>query len=77
MSLNLKWSKNCVLTSKSTRNRIASQGSQPLVNAINNPTNAVFDVTDYKLYVPVVTLSVENEYKLYEQLKTGFSVTVK
>ena len=77
VSLNLKWSKNCVLTNKSTRNRIVAQGNQPLVNVINNPTNAEFNVTDCKLYVPVVTLSAENENELFQQLKAGFPVTVK
>ena len=76
VSLNLKWSKTCV-TSKATRNIIAAQGDQPLVNVINNPTNAVFDVTNCKFYVPVVTLSAENENKLFEQLKTGFSVAIE
>ena len=72
VSLNLKWSKNCVLTSKATRNRIAGQEDQLLVNAINNPTNAFFEGTDCKLYVPVVTLSAENKNKLLEQSKTRF-----
>ena len=72
VSLNLKWSKNCVLTSKATRNRIAAQEDQLLVNAINNPTNTFFDGTDCKLYVPVVTLSAENKDKLLEQSKTRF-----
>ena len=76
VSLNLKWSKTCV-TSKATRNIIAAQGDQPLVNVINNPTNAVFDVTNCKFYVPVVTLSAENENKLFEQLKTGFPVGIE
>ena len=74
--MDLKWSKNCVLTSKATRNQIAAQGNLPLGNAINNPTNAEFIITDCKLYVPVVTLSTENENKLFEQLKTGFPLTV-
>ena len=30
---------------------------------------------DTKLYVPVVTLSAENDNKLLEQLKTGFKKT--
>ena len=30
-----------------------------------------------KLYVPVVTLSKENDVKLLEQLKTGFKITIK
>ena len=36
------------------------------------PESATFKIKDYKLYVPVVTLSAENDNKLLEQLKTGF-----
>ena len=36
-----------------------------------------FKITDCKLYVPVVTLSAENDNKLLEQLKTGFKKTIK
>ena len=39
--------------------------------------NATFKITDIKLYIPVVTLSAENDYKLLEQPKTGFKRTVK
>ena len=67
ISLDLKWSKNCVLTSKATRK------ADP---AINNPTNAEFSITDCKLYVPVVTVSIENQNILYEQLKEGFTITI-
>ena len=65
--MDLRWNKNCVLTSKATRNQIAAQDDKPLVPAINNPTNAEFLITDCKLYVPVVTLSAGNENKLLEQ----------
>ena len=34
-------------------------------------------ITDTKVYVPVVTLSAENDSKLLEQLKTGFKTTIK
>ena len=34
-------------------------------------------ITDTKLYVPVVTLSKENDIKLLEQLKTRFKKTIK
>ena len=75
----LKWSKNCVLTSKTTRNALPADAVNNLlaVAAINNPTNVEFLITDCKLYVPVVTLSAENENKLFEQLKTGFERTIK
>ena len=62
VSLDFKWNKNCVLTSKAKR----PAGDDPAVNpAINNLTDAKFDVTDCKLYVPIVTLSTEYENKLY------------
>ena len=33
----------------------------------------IFQITDTKLYVPVVSSSKENDIKLSEQLKTGFN----
>ena len=67
--LTITWSENCVITSKATRD------ADRAVVGINNPTNAVFKITDGKLYVPVVTLSAEND-KLLEQLKAGFKRTI-
>ena len=73
MSLDLKWFKNCVLTSKATR----AAGDDLVTNpAINNGPNAEFNITDCKLYVPVITLSTEYENKLYEQLKELLTVSV-
>ena len=45
--------------------------------AIVAPSGAKFKITDTKLYVPVVTLSKENDIKLLEQLKSGFKKTIK
>ena len=67
--------KNCVLIDKSTRE--ASYGANHVVYEIDNPENAIFEVTDIQLFVPVVSLSKENDIKLLEQLKTGFKRTIK
>ena len=75
VELILTWFKNCVLIDKSTRD--ANYNANPRVSEINNPENATFQITDTKLYVPVVTLSKENDIKLLEQLKTGFKRTIK
>ena len=89
--LTLTWSENCVLTDVTTQTAKAAQGDQqdqqyqqyqqyqqdPARSAINAPTNATFQITDTKLYVPVVTLSTENDKKLLEQLRTGFKRTIK
>ena len=42
--------------------------------AIVTPTGLEFQLKDTKLYVPVVTLSKENDIKLLEKLKSGFKV---
>ena len=34
--------------------------------------NATFEITDTKLYAPVVTLSTQDNSKLLQQLKSGF-----
>ena len=45
--------------------------------AKNPPTELEFQIKDTKLYVPVVTLSKENDVKLLEQLKLGFKRIIK
>ena len=75
VELILTWFKNCVLIDKLTRD--ANYGADPIVHKIDNPENATFKITDTKLYVPVVTLSKENDIKLLEKLKSGFKKTIK
>ena len=77
VSLTLTWSENCVLTSKAYREAADATGTTTAVPEINNPANATCKITDTKLYVPVVTLSAENDNKLLEQLKTRFKRTIK
>ena len=76
VSLALTWSANCVITSLERRLVTAAQRDNPAVYD-NSPTSTTFKITDCKLYVPVVTLSAENDNKLLEQLKTGFKRTIK
>ena len=70
VSLTLIWSKNRVLAHSTVV--LTAQGNNP---AIINPKDSKFQRT--KLYVPVVTLSKENDKKLLEQLKSGLKGTVK
>ena len=69
VELILTWSKNCVLADMTV-----NADADPAIVA---PSGAIFQITDTKLYVPVVTLSKENDIKLLEQLKTGFKRTIK
>ena len=66
--LELKWNKNCVITSLERRQVAAG----PPVVRDNAPTGATLSITDCKLYVPVVTLSKDDEIKLLTNLKSGF-----
>ena len=65
VSFELKWDKNCVMTSLEQRDIGGG-------NRDNAPTGATLAINDYKLYVPAVTLSKDDETKLLTNLKSGF-----
>ena len=73
VSLELKWNKNCVITSLERRHFDAGP---PLVRD-NAPTGATLVINDCKLYIPVVTLSKDDEIKLLTNLKSGFKREMK
>ena len=75
INLILTRSENCVVTSKKTRD--PNPDSDSAVAAVNNLTNTTFEIKDTKLYVPVVTLSTEDDNRLLEQLKSGFKRNTK
>ena len=68
VSLELKWNKNCIITSLE---EIQVDAGPPAVRD-NAPTGATLAIIDCKLYIPVVTLSKDNEIKLLTNLKSGF-----
>ena len=69
VSLELKWNKNCVITSLEQR---AIAGANPPARD-NPPTGASLAIKYCKLYLPVVTLSKDDEIKLLTNLKSGFT----
>ena len=77
VSLTLTWSENCVLNDITTQATRAAQRDNPARPAIKSPTNATFKLTGTKLYVPVVTLSTEDDKNLLVRLKSGFKRTIK
>ena len=66
--LELKWNKNCVITS--LEQGVIAGANPPARD--NAPMGATLSITDCKLYVPVVTLSKDDEIKLLTNLKSGF-----
>ena len=65
MSLELKWNKNCVITSQQIGVNVDGGNTAA-------PTNATLAINDCKLYIPAVTLSKDDEIKLLTNLKSGF-----
>ena len=65
MSLELKWNKICVITS--IQCEINLDGGNT-----DTPAGVMLAINDCKLYVPVVTLSKDDEIKLLTNLKSGF-----
>ena len=65
LSSELKWDKNCVITSQEIGVNLDGGNTAA-------PTDATLSINDCKLYVPVVTLSKNDETKLLTNLKSGF-----
>ena len=65
VSLELKWNKNCVITSQQIGVNLDGGNTAA-------PTGATLAINDCKLYVPAVTLSKNDEIKLSTNLKSGF-----
>ena len=64
--LSLNWIENCVLTSAAIDANVNNTGAD----------SATFKITDAKIYVPVVTLSAEDNAKLSKLLGEGFRRSV-
>ena len=65
------------MTDITTQTGRAAQGDDPARERINAATNAIFKITDTRLYDPVVTLSIKDDNSFLEQLKSGFKRTIK
>ena len=66
VELSLKWIENCVLTSAAIGADANATGAD----------SATFKITDAKLYVPIVTLSAEDNAKLSKLLGKGFKRSI-
>ena len=66
VELSLNWIKSCVLTSAALGCNANATGAD----------SATFKITDAKLYIPIVTLSAEDNAKLTKLLSKGFKRTV-
>ena len=79
LELDLPWSKDCVIFEKS---RIAAVAGNPgdnlpvLAAETTLRNEATFQINNAKLYVPIVTLSINDNIKFLENVKQGFERTI-
>ena len=66
VELSLRWIENCVLTSTAVDPNVNNTGAN----------SATFEITDAKLYVPIVILSAEDNAKLSKLLGEGFKRSI-
>ena len=67
----MTWYESCILTL-----HVGIRDATPALAALSALTNPTFTITDTKLYVPLVTLSTQDDNQLLEQLKTRFKRTI-
>ena len=67
--IDFSWSKECI-TPRIPRNPNATPPAQEL--ATTQTTSATFQINNAKLYVPVVTLPINDNIKFLENIKQGF-----
>ena len=72
IELDLSWSKECITSEISIIPSIA--GNPP--SAARQTTAAIFQINNARLYVLVVTLFINDNFKFLENIKQGFKRTI-
>ena len=70
IELDLKWTEHCII-SEISRTSIVT-GNPPAQDVVTETTAAIFQINKSKLYLPVFTLSSNNNIKFLENLKEGY-----
>ena len=72
IELDLRWAKNCVISE--TSRTAATAGDNPV--EATTTTSAIFQINNAKLYVPAITLSVNDNIRFLENIEQWFKRTV-
>ena len=73
IELDLSWSNDCIISGKSV---IPPEVRRDNSAAAIQTTEATFQMNNVKLYVTVVTLSINDNVKYLENIKRGFKRTI-
>ena len=77
IELALRWARSCVISEISRTFRVASDqnADQPAYEVAKRTTSPIFQINNAKLYVPFVTLSI-NDIKFFKNIRQGFERTI-
>ena len=74
IGLHLKWKKKFVISEVSRTFRGVDPNANPVVCPVETETTgAIFQLNNAKLYVPVVTLSINDNIKFLKNIKQGLN----
>ena len=73
IELDLTWTEKCVISQVSRTFRAVDPNADPVEYEVETATTgATFQINNAKLYVPVVTLSINDNINFLENIKQGF-----
>ena len=75
IQLYFPWSINCLIFEISRTPEVTISPPHP-GRVVTEKTEATFKIKSSKLYIPVVTLSLNGDIKFLEHLKKGFKRTI-
>ena len=75
IELDLSWSRFCVISEILRTYAVPANSPVPAVEATQT-IEAIFQINNAKLYVPAVTLSINDNIKFLENIKQGFKTTI-
>ena len=76
IELDLRWARNSVIYDISRTFRVVPNANPVGYEVATQTTSGTFQINNVKLYVPVVTLSNNDNIKFLEKIKQGFKRTI-
>ena len=72
IEIDMRWGKNCVISEVSRTFRVIPNFDRIGYEVVTQTTSAKFQINNVKLYVPVFTLSINDNITFLQNIKQGF-----
>ena len=72
----MSWSRYCVITEISRTDGAVPNTNRVRHQVTSQTTGATFQINNTKLYIPIVTLSINDRIKFLENIKQGCKKTI-